>query len=372
MKLTVFTDIETLESQRDCWDRVAGDRSFFRYSWLMNWYKAMRTEGDQLQVIVAMDDQGQWYAVAPLFISAGKLRLLGSGVACTDYAGLFSSLDTKPHRKFAEMVSDYLADSIRVGGPLESVDSIELEGCGKLDESADYFGELLSAHGFSHHEVETEGTWKVLLPESFDQLNATFSKSMRRKTKAAQKRLAADETRVEFADPESFERHWELFEMLHQKRREFLGQAGCFANQNFRTFLKTATDELLDASLAELLVIFHDERPISSVLLLKSDNSCMMYQSGLDPEFSALEPGYQTNTAAINYAISNGFKYFDFLRGDEPYKARWSTTRESILRRKYVPRKLVSQLKHGTWVIGRSIKNYMTGLGHPGEPSGSH
>ncbi len=369
MKLSIFTDVESLEKERHCWDEVAGNRVFFRYSWLMNWYKAMHAERDQLHVLVAMDDQGQWFGVAPFFVSDQKLRLLGSGNACSDYAGVFSSLEPELHKKFVELVSDYLAENIRLDGALETIDCIELEGCGKLDETADYFGELLLAHGFSDHETETEGTWKVLLPDTFEQLNATFSKSMRRKTKAARKRLAAEDTRVEFADRDSFENLWPLFEALHQKRRHFLGQLGCFADRNFAVFLKNATRELLDASLADLLVIYKNECPIASVLLLKSGNTCMMYQSGLDPDFASCEPGYQTNLAAIEYAISDGLKYFDFLRGDEPYKARWSTTREAILRRKYVPRKLTSQLKHGTWMLGRSIKNYMTGLGQPDSTS---
>lgn len=362
MKITIFTDVESLERERACWDQVAGDRSFCRFSWLMNWYQAMRAQYDQIHVLVAMDDQENWLGVAPLFISGGKLRLLGSGNACTDYAGPFSSLEPESHKKFLELVSDYLADSIRLGGPLEDVDSIELEGCSKLDESADYLDELLSAHGFVQHETETEGTWKVLLPDSFDQLNATFSKSMKRKTKAARKRLAADDTRVEFTTRQSFETHWSQFEALHQKRRRFLGQPGCFADGNFAVFLKGAVRELLDASLAEMLFVYKNDCPISTVLLLKSDNVCMMYQSGLDPDYASVEPGYQTNLAAIQYAINNGFKYFDFLRGDEPYKARWSTSREPLVRRKYVPRKFKSQIIHGTWVIGRSIKSYMAGF----------
>lgn len=364
MKLKILTDVEVIDANRDQWDAVAQDRAFFRHAWLMNWYKAMQTAEDSLHVVVGIDDQDRWYAVAPLLVSGRKLRLLGSGDACTDYAGLFSSLDQTLHQKFLEMVSDYLADEVRVGGALENVDSIELEGCGKLDVSTDYFGELLSAHGFAHHETETEGTWKVLLPNSFEQLNATFSKSMRRKTKAARKRLAADNTRVEYAHSLSFEKHWEQFEVLHQKRRSFLGQPGCFACPKFRTFLKSAARELIADDLAQLLVISIDAQPVSAVLLLKSENTCMMYQSGLDPEFASLEPGYQTNLAAIEFAIDVGYKYFDFLRGDEPYKARWSTTREAIFRRKYVPRKFGAQLKHGTWVIGRSIKNYVTGFGH--------
>jgi hypothetical protein len=316
-----------------------------------------------VHVLVATDENGRWCGVAPFFVSGGALRLLGSGCACTDYAGPFSLLEPELHEKFLELVSDYLATSIRSGGELAHVDCIEFEGCSKLDSSANYLGELLSAYGFADHETETEGTWKVRIPESFEQLNATFSKSMRRKTKAAKKRLAAEDTTVIFATQESFETHWSQFEMLHQMRRNFLGQPGCFADPQFADFLKSATGELFDSGMAELLFIYKNDRPISSVLLLKSDDTCMMYQSGLDPSYSSVEPGYQTNLAAIEYAIGEGFRYFDFLRGDEPYKARWSTTREPIVRRKYVPPKLKSQLWHGTWVIGRSIKHYVTGIG---------
>ena len=57
MKYLTFTDVEALECERACWDQVAGDRAFFRYSWLMNWYHAMHAENDQLHVLVGIDDQ---------------------------------------------------------------------------------------------------------------------------------------------------------------------------------------------------------------------------------------------------------------------------------------------------------------------------
>ena len=373
MKLKVITDIQTLLKCRNQWNAVAGSRAFFRHEWMTNWFEAMESQGDHPHVIVAVEDdrsvsestqeQEEWFAIAPFFISKRKLRFLASGTACTDYANLFSSLGLDLHSRFCEMVAAYLHDEMCAGGELEEVDCLEFGGCGKQDTELTYFCELLTAHGFTPHETETEGAWKVLLPDTFAQLNATFSKSMRRKTKAAAKRLASPETEVVMANLESFNTLWSEFELLHQKRRKFLGQPGCFACPKFSRFLESAVHGLMSEQLANLMVIYHQGTPISSVLLLSSENTCMMYQSGLDPEYSSLEPGYQTNYAAIEFAIDSGFKYFDFLRGDEPYKARWSTTREPLLRRKYVPRKLSAQIKHGTWVIGRSIKNYMSGIG---------
>ena len=378
MKLKIINDIQTLLNCRSQWNAVAGTRAFFRHEWMVTWFQAMESEGDRPYVIVAVDDDRSvtdstpknqnWFGIAPFFISKRKMRFLASGTACTDYANLFSSLDLELHSEFCEMVAGYLNDNLCAGGELEDVDCVELEGCGKQDTELEYFCELLSAHGFTPHESETEGAWKVILPDTFAQLNATFSKSMRRKTKAAAKRLANPETEVVLATPDNFDKTWDEFEVLHQKRRVFLGQPGCFACPKFSQFLKLAVRDLVSAQLANLKVIYHQGTPISAVLLLTSETTCMMYQSGLDPEYSSLEPGYQTNYAAIEFAIEAGFKHFDFLRGDEPYKARWSTTREALLRRKYVPRKLSAQIKHGTWVIGRSIKNYISGTGTPMPP----
>jgi len=73
MKLSIFTDAQALELERDKWDQVAGNRAFFRYSWLMNWYEAMHAERDQVHVIVATDDQDQWIGIVPFFVASGKL-----------------------------------------------------------------------------------------------------------------------------------------------------------------------------------------------------------------------------------------------------------------------------------------------------------
>jgi CelD/BcsL family acetyltransferase involved in cellulose biosynthesis len=49
----------------------------------------------------------------------------------------------------------------------------------------------------------------------------------------------------------------------------------------------------------------------------------MLYNSGLDVEtFSYLSPGIVLLTHSVDDAIRRGFRYYDFLRGDETYKYR--------------------------------------------------
>ena len=366
MKIKIIDQFEELSVRESEWNSVAGDRCFFTWQWCESWYRELAAQDDKLHVIVGVDDDRRWLGIAPLMVSGRKLRFLGSGAACSDYANLI--VEQSNYNPFAEAVAEYLVTEFSADGALSPVDVFEIEGGGGNDRNLDYFCELLQVKGFTKHETETEGTWKVLLPESFDQLNATFSKSMRRKTKAARKRLAEPDVGVLFAGPNNFDTLWDTFVHLHQKRRNAIGQLGCFADEKFEQFLRSAATGLMALGQAELAVIEKSGSPIAAVLLLCCGETCMMYQSGIDPQMSSLEPGYQSVMVAIEHAIEKGFKYFDFLRGDEPYKARWSTTREPIIRRKFIPPNMSAQLKHSTWVIGRSIKNYVTNLKQP-EPN---
>jgi CelD/BcsL family acetyltransferase involved in cellulose biosynthesis len=365
MKIKIINQIEELSASASQWNRVAGDRCFFTWQWCESWYRELASEDDRLHVIVGVDNDGRWEGIAPLMVSGRRLRFLGSGAACSDYTNLITA--QSGYNPFAELVAQYLATEFATDGALSQVDVFEIEGCGGNDRDLDYFCELLKINEFTQHETETEGTWKVLLPDSFEQLNATFSKSMRRKTKAARKRLAEPDVEVSFADEDNFDTLWAHFVRLHQKRRNAIGQFGCFADDKFERFLKSAAAGLRSLQRSDLVVIKKSAVPVAAVLLIYCGETCMMYQSGIDPDASSQEPGYQSVLASIEHAIAHEFKYFDFLRGDEPYKARWSTTREAVIRRKFIPPTVSAQLKHGTWVIGRSIKNYVSNFNQPEE-----
>ena len=358
MKIQLITNFEELKSSRDQWDRLAGAFPFHRWAWLGNWFECLATNGTPAVLVGLKDDQ--WIGIAPFWLddSSGmskRLRFWGDGKACTDYMGLIASpVDAEA---FTFAVTDWLTAECVSDGLLGDVDLIALDGVPEDCVSACLLTKVLEANGFGSHITELEGCWVADLPDNWADLNAGFSKSMRRKTKKAVQRLGDEATVIRSSQNDDFDSLWTIFVDLHQKRRAMLDEAGCFADPTFETFLRRSTRELIEEGRAELAVVEFENQPLASMLLMNDDKTNFMYQSGADESRMKLEPGYQIAVAAIQKSIDAGLQHFDFMRGDEPYKARWSTTRVAMQSTRFVPRKLKAQVKHNLWLTGQAIKN---------------
>jgi len=359
MNLHIINSREELFSCQPQWDAVARDQAFRSWAWNVHWLREMENIKAEPFVIVGVDDDGNWQAIAPFCVVGRTLRMLASGTACTDYANLIDNAEDR--RIFADVIVEFLTINICSSGQLSGIHLIEIDGGAEHDEDLNYFCQQLAAE-FTLHESETEGTWKVQLPDSIEGLNGVLSSSCRRKVRKARKRLAADGTNTVFADASNFEELWTAFVQLHQSRRNHLDQEGCFSDPNFESFLKAATRDLFDRELADLFVIYKSGQPLATQLLLMNGHNCMMYQTGADPSSFSDEPGYQAIVVALDHAISRGATSYDFLRGDEGYKARWSTKREAIIKRRFVPAHFTAKLRHSSWIAGRHFKHLAKSL----------
>src|SRR5262249_30656192 len=118
---------------------------------------------------------------------------------------------------------------------------------------------------------------------------------------------------------------------LHQRRQRALGQTGCFASQPFAQFHRDVLPWLLQTDQLRLHWLELDGRPIAAEYHFTSDGVMYAYQSGIDPESLAHEPGRLATIATLQAAIEQGFTSYDFLRGDEPYKAHWRAEPRRLL-----------------------------------------
>src|SRR5690606_1719747 len=57
----------------------------------------------------------------------------------------------------------------------------------------------------------------------------------------------------------------------------------------------------------------------------------LFYIAGRDETFNAPPPGLILHAHSIRYAIQNGFRTYDFLRGNEPYKYSFGTEERRIV-----------------------------------------
>ena len=325
MSIRVISTKDQLLQARSSWNQLSGNNPFQSWEWSFHWYAAVEYWA-KLQVVYDEDASGAWTGLAPLVgcttqLGAQKLYTMGSGSTCTDYTRLVTKQGQQ--QEFTKKLVNWMKDQLEFGvSEVVEFDGVELE-----TDTTKHLVASMQQQGYQASVIPVESCWKLDLNRSWELQNQTFSKKLRRKTKKAMKRLTDSSTTVELASESGFDSIWDQFVVLHQSRRNMLGQVGCFADQRFEQFLKNASESLIKRGLCELISISHQGAPIAAALLFHDQQNVFMYQSGFDPEYRSLEPGYMLIVAAMQWAIDRQFKTFDFLRGDEPYKARWNTKR---------------------------------------------
>lgn len=75
-----------------------------------------------------------------------------------------------------------------------------------------------------------------------------------------------------------------------------------------------------------------------SILIDTKKRSLLFFLGGRDMTVNNPPPGFVLHAHSIRYAIKNGFRTYDFLRGNEPYKylfgAREREIRYIVVRRR--------------------------------------
>jgi CelD/BcsL family acetyltransferase involved in cellulose biosynthesis len=162
-------------------------------------------------------------------------------------------------------------------------------------------------------------------------------------------------------DQQSFEKLYLTLVDHHQRRRAFLGDEGCHASRSFSGFLRDVTESFWASDGALLACVDVDGKAAGCSLGFVSRGIHYIYQTGMDPQQQEHQTGWLLNLLHIEYAMRNRIEAIDFMRGDEPYKARFGS--EQILGRDYriVPNKPLAQLRHKVWLAKKSIKEVARG-----------
>jgi CelD/BcsL family acetyltransferase involved in cellulose biosynthesis len=110
----------------------------------------------------------------------------------------------------------------------------------------------------------------------------------------------------------------------------------------------------LDLWIAEI-----DSVPVAFVLNIAYGGKIYHYNTCYDEKFGHISPGVLLHADAIADAYSRGLAEYDFLSGDEPYKARWCSERRSIdhvvlFHRGVASRAAEALLVEARWALRRS------------------
>lgn len=89
------------------------------------------------------------------------------------------------------------------------------------------------------------------------------------------------------------------------------------------------------------------------------------FSKAYDAGYSHLSPGTMLVPAVLDYGFSHGYREYDFLRGEEPYKMRWSTGSHRTWRVIIWNRRALSRLRAFIYLDMKAAINRII---HPSQP----
>lgn len=319
LTLEVHHAFEPLERYRDAWNDLvahnATNEVFLTWQWQTTWWEAYGN--GELFIVIGKDDD-RLIGVAPWFIEKETRYLRGVGcVDVTDYLDIVVLPEQR--EPFLQAVADKL---------LEHKDQFtKLDLCNIPHDSPTLkiLPALLESRGFSVQQYQQEVCPVITLPTDFEAYLGQLDKKQRHESRRKLRRIeeasndeitmrivtAADDLSAEL---EMFLR---LMASSHPDKAKFLEDPA------HQTFFRAVMPQLAACGWLQLVFLMVEGEAAAAYLNFDYDNRVLVYNSGLVPEtYAWLSPGIVLTLKNIEYAIGQGRKEFDFLRGNEEYKYR--------------------------------------------------
>ena len=327
------------------WERLLGssasDIVFMTWQWQSLWWThfgASRQKGQgacKLHLLAVRDEEGALVGIAPLFIAdeplpprkeykRGELRPEGEGapvrtvrmVGGIDIAD-YLDIITPPERmeQVWSVVLDYLTNR------REEWDVIDFHSLPHFSPSRDLLQKLAQERGLEAQVypedvspvLELPGDWETYLMG----LRKKDRHELRRKVRKLEGRDDVKWRLVPARDGEAMARGMQTFLDLHRMSG---ADKADFMDDHMASFFLKMASELAETGWLDLAILEVANEPASAYLSFSYGNRLYLYNSGYSQQFAAYSAGVALLAYRIHKAILQGFRYFDFLRGDEPYK----------------------------------------------------
>jgi CelD/BcsL family acetyltransferase involved in cellulose biosynthesis len=300
--------IEHLEEEwRDLWQADPAATPFQSPDWLIPWTRYL-WGGGKLQILTLRSGDRP-IAVAPFFLwGNGMLSFLGSGIS--DYLGLTCAAEWA--EEAAEAVVGWIIDPC---AEWQVCDLQELRAGSPL---------LRAATRLRVPATRSSACPVIELRVSFEEQFGVFDAKLRRSLRVAQKKLRPiGDVRFVCADEGNREALLDRLFDLHTGRWQQRGESGVLSTVALHSFHQDATRRLNRSGMLRLYGLTVDDEPIAVIYCLAAKGRTYAYLSGFDPEWGHFSPGSLLIAQAIESAIAEGMREFDFLRNAEEYKYVW-------------------------------------------------
>jgi CelD/BcsL family acetyltransferase involved in cellulose biosynthesis len=330
VRVIEITELEAFAPLAQRWDitvsQTVSPNIFITSDWLQAWW-AHFGAGKKLWLLLIEGDGGEAIGIAPFMIarhraggvSLRSLEFPGAAVpTCADHIEI-TCLPGR-EREVMEIVGRHLLKAGR------RWDIANFEGAPEDSMTMNPLSHILQAERNASRKTSSSVACPYLLLE---QTFANYDRHLQRKFRDLKKYLAVVERqngRFLLVHAEN-----EMHHILNELRRLSLlrvgskGDVSSLVRDDFFSFLLEVCGRFLRRGWLRLYALEVDAEVIAVNLNFAYGTKVYGYMSGFNPAWTRHGIGTVLMRHVIRSAMEEGFQEYDFLRGDEEYKYRWTS-----------------------------------------------
>ena len=337
IRIDVLRDTRGVDDLRAEWNPLlqasATDSIFLSWEWLSTWWEVLG-DGHAPFYVTARGRGGELVGVAPLVIGAGR-GLVGRHLRTLMVAG-----------QRAETLSEFLDLFVARGREREIVpllvrpilehagrdwDALVFERVVSCSPNLPLVEEELRSAGLDPTRSPGEASPYLPLPSSWSTLFASMSRNFRSQWSNSMNRLARDgEVRLRVAGRDV---PLELaMDRLVELNRARWGATGVsFRSDAYVRFHRLLSRRLYERGALLLVLLDVGDTTVAARYDFLWAGKIWCFQGGWLPAYERLHVGTILTGKVLEWGIENGYREYDFLKGDRPYKRRWASEQRVLV-----------------------------------------
>jgi CelD/BcsL family acetyltransferase involved in cellulose biosynthesis len=325
---------EELEQFRENWNRLLqanpASSIFQTPEWLAAWWKAF-ARGKKLCGLVFAGAEGRVLGIAPFYFDQSSffrrtlttLRMVGAGSGDSDALDFITSPGNE--EACADAFVAWL-DKQRDWDlcALETLPQFSLvaKRLGKHLREAEWSVDTTSTPNFV---IDLPAAW----PQYLNALEPSFRPLLTRYPRRLQSRYRVRFVRCECI--EDLKANLDTLFCLHQMRWIGRGEPGAFAKPDRQDFYFAMAAEFLRRGWLEFWLLELDGEIVGAQFCFRYNDTVSLLQEGFHPKYAGEKIGYALRAHVLEEMVRSGAKRYDFLGGDDLYKAKFGAHRENYL-----------------------------------------
>lgn len=287
---------------------------FLTWEWLYNWW----IEYNSQLFILSVYELDQLVGIAPFIKEDNKICFMGTGMICSDYLDIICLKDKE--FKVCEAIFNYL----------KSIDFQEIFLRDILESSLTI---QYLALNYKCFDIKV-GLCTKCPYINLNTLGVNYFKSLHKKIQKNiryyDNKLPKDIQFITAVNENELDKYMKALTELHKKRWDTQDSKDGFTDRLIKLHFKIAPI-LFKKGWLQFYALEDKDKIIAILYCFRYNNKIYFYQSGFDPEYSNLSPGFLTIVKAIQYSIIEGLNEFDFIRGASDYKYKLARQERSTL-----------------------------------------